>query len=69
MEKLKVMCSRTGRGDGAHHIVDLLTKKTLCGRDAADWYNMDTSVTDAAKNVFCCERCAKFTDEGNPETL
>ena len=59
---LKVMYRRTGRAGGrdeAHHIVNWDNMKTLCGRDAADWFDLDTSPAEAVKSAYCCAPCSK----------
>lgn len=73
MADLIVMISRTGRSVAhndrrfqgqstgeAHHLVYADTKRTLCGRDASDWFGMDAfaEARAAAEDVWCCQRCA-----------
>jgi len=51
----KVMRARS-RSD-AHHLVVPDTKKTLCGLDATEWFEMDIPVSEANNTVWCCTRC------------
>lgn len=58
-----VVCSNKpksfkGAGDdGTHHIA--MYGKTLCGRDAGEWFTMEISVMAALESAYCCRRCKK----------
>lgn len=75
---MKAMCSRTGRAathsarrfrgesNEVHHLVATETMKSLCGRDASEWIDMEdafeSSIERAAANVYCCRQCgARYT--------
>lgn len=68
--ELKVVCSingdrstaKPGKGvqwwkRSVHHIANARTNRTLCGRSASTWIDMDVSVSDALESPNCCERC------------
>lgn len=61
--ELRYSISGTGRtAKTCSHAVDRSTKKTLCGRDASDWFPMD------GDHYPECERCKKKLGEVNYES-
>lgn len=78
---IQVMYGRSGRsamhnnrrftgGDtgDTHHLVDSETMRTLCGRNAADWFDMTDAFeapSQAAESVWCCQRCAARSEKGD----
>lgn len=72
MQAYAVMCSPRPRpsvqkGAKGHqwwlrdifHLVDLSTRKALCGRDASEWLKIDDLAAQTAiENTHCCTRCA-----------
>lgn len=52
--------STRGKGwnsDPIIHIVDKATLKTLCGKNASDWFILPASIGEYTDLGFICERC------------
>lgn len=69
---MQVMCSRSGRsvthssrrfrgeGNEVHHLIMTKTMKSLCGRDASEWIDMEDAfenIESATENTYCCRQC------------
>lgn len=67
---MQVMTARSGRAAAhsqrrwvgqsgeIHHLVDVTTRRTLCGRDASGWISVDMEPAAAAASAYCCATCA-----------
>lgn len=45
------------KGDPVHHIVDNDSLKSLCGRNARDWFKLDDGLE--IDNAYLCNKCRK----------
>lgn len=66
----KLFCefhSRCGRRhQDVYHVVNNSTLKTLCGRDASEWFVLTISAEDTLQSIYGCAKCRRKHLEAQP---